>query len=242
MTEHEEAKVNLICFPHAGAGPGVYALWGRFLSNDLSFYPVHYPMREKRKLESLPDTIQELARTFVQDNEQLWVEKPFAIYGHCMGSIIAYEVAKAVKELYNVRPILVIVSSSLAPNCTIEQQIDETMNVKQIAKFFAELNYMDDSLIEDEMYANYFLPVLKADYLLQQKYVDVYFKKLDCPLLVLYGENDIQIDKNKLSDWKQFSSSEVLFESIEGGHFFVNKENIIKFLPMLQEKILKKLI
>jgi len=239
-TERKDAKTNLFCFPHAGAGPGVYALWGRIFSSDLSFYPVHYPLRERRKMESLPDSIQELAYSLARDNKKLFVDKPFALYGHCMGAIIAYEVAKAVEELYGVEPVLTIASSSAPPNCTLEQQIDNTMDIKQLAKFFADMHYIDAALIGDEMYVKYFIPVLKADYLLQQKYTNARFKRLDSPILVLYGENDTQLEMEKLVKWESFTSESVSYEAISGGHFFINKDNMSDIIQMLEKRILKR--
>lgn len=241
VTEHPDAKINLFCFPHAGSGPGVYAYWGRLLSNKFNFYPIHYPMRERRKSEPLPDSIQELAYLLAKDNKELFLEKPFAFYGHCMGGIIAYETAKSLETVYGIGPALTVISSSVAPDCPIEHQIDEKMDIKKMAEIFADMHYISKDLIEDDMYVKYFIPVLKADYLLQQKYIVTEIKQLNSPIFVMYGDSDEQIAREKLLRWQRFSTVKVSYRPIPGGHFFVNKDNASAILETVQNKILESI-
>lgn len=240
-TTHPDADMNLFCFPHAGAGPGVYAYWGRILTERFNFYPVHYPLRERRKEEPLPGSIQELADSLAEENSGLFMEKPFAFYGHCMGGILAYETARSLERLYGVKPVLTVVSSSAAPDCPVGQQIDEQMDIGELAKIFADMQYIQKDMAKDDMYVKYFIPVLKADYLLQQKYILKGRKKLGSPITVMFGDSDKQMIRDNLLKWENFSSEDVSFLPVSGGHFFINKENAAGLLETIQQKILEKL-
>lgn len=239
-TVHPDADINLFCFPHAGAGPGVYAYWGRTLSERFNFYPVHYPMRERRKNEPLPGSIQELAASLVEENCRLFLEKPFAFYGHCMGGVTAYETVRALERLYGIKPVLTVVSSSAAPDCPVGQQIDEQMDIGELAEIFADMQYIQKDMAKDDMYVKYFIPVLKADYLLQQKYILKGRKKLGSPITVMFGDSDKQMTRDNLLKWKNFSSEDVSFMPVSGGHFFIDKDNASSMLGTIQQQILGK--
>jgi surfactin synthase thioesterase subunit len=238
-TENAGAKTNFICFPHAGAGPGVYAMWGKIISKNFNFYPIHYPMREKRPSEPLPDTIQDLAYAIASENSDLFSQRPFVLYGHCVGGIIAYETAKVIKELYFVEPLLLVASSSLSPDCQLPEIIDESMDIRKVAETFAEMGYVSKDLIGNEMLLNYFLPVLKADYLLQQKYIDHDYEQLGCPILVMYGEGDRQLDADLMKKWEAYTTSGITCKGFPGSHFFADKVTLPGILQMIDAMVHK---
>ncbi|WP_264294622.1 thioesterase domain-containing protein, partial [Mediterraneibacter gnavus] len=57
------------------------------------------------------DSIQELVKSFVDENITMLKERKFGFLGHCSGSIVAYEAAKYAKEAYGIEPEIMFVSS-----------------------------------------------------------------------------------------------------------------------------------
>ena len=69
-TDNPEGKINLYCFPHAGASSAFFAKWARFFPPEINMRMVQYPMRDNRFTEPLPDTIQELAWNMATEAEE----------------------------------------------------------------------------------------------------------------------------------------------------------------------------
>lgn len=107
-------RVPLLCFPHAGAGRLYYARWGALFDDGISFEVVQYPEREGRYKERMPDTVQQLAANI--HSEYAWVfEGPYSIWGHSMGTVVGYEVAKLAQRLSGRAPLVFFSSGSSAP-------------------------------------------------------------------------------------------------------------------------------
>lgn len=220
-TQNQNSKVNMLCFPHAGASANIFASWGEYLPEDFSLYPILYPMRENHMDESMPKSINELAYNLVYNNPQLF-DASFVLYGHCMGALIAYEVALKAKELYNKTPNLIVVSGAYAPDEWTGDSLDDTLTDFQCAERFAQLNLIPMELAQNEDYVSFFIPVLRADFNLQQTYVPSIIEKIPCKILLPYGDDDTTFDSKSLTSWSRFGKNTESKE-FHGGHFFMNK-------------------
>lgn len=222
----ETESGRLFCFPHAGAGATVYALWGRYMPENISLYPVLYPAREQRRNEAFPEKLTELARKIAVENKDAFCEKPFVLYGHCEGGIIAYETAVFLKELCGVSPKLLVASGANPPDIQTAELIKENMTMEEAAKVFAEYGFLNKDFIGNKMYMDCFVPILVKDFLLLQNYCDKDHKKLDCPILLMYGSDDVNIDSKNIHGWKEYTFADCEEKVFNGGHFFITKDNI----------------
>src|SRR5262249_13730931 len=88
------AEWLLICLPHAGGGALAYHSWRREFAPDIEVLPALLPGREHRGDEQpVSDTdalVTALAAAAVDR-----AGRPFAIYGHSMGALLAFELAHA---------------------------------------------------------------------------------------------------------------------------------------------------
>lgn len=224
IRENETGK--LFCFPHAGAGATVYAVWGRYMPENVSLYPVLYPAREQRRNEPFPDKLRNLAKRIAGENKEIFTERPFVFYGHCEGGIIAYETAVALKELYGISPKLLAVSGANPPDTHTVELVKNSMSVEEAVEIFANRGFLDKQFAKNKMYTDCFVPVLMKDFMLLQNYCDTEHKRLDCPILLMYGSDDPNIVREKTSDWKAYTSAEFNEKKFEGGHFFITVQNI----------------
>lgn len=95
-TTAEGTGPRLVCFPHAGGSATAYMPLARTLPEDFDVVAVQYPGRQDRyreapftSLVSLVEAVaEELAREIAADPG-----RPYALFGHSMGSIIAFETA-----------------------------------------------------------------------------------------------------------------------------------------------------
>lgn len=229
ISEREEANYNLFCFPHAGAGASTYASWGKVVSEKCNIYPVQYPMRETRMSELMPSNVQELAKLIVEENESLFHSKPVVLFGQCLGAYIAYETALAIQKQLSITPALLVVASSESPHKVYENTLPEIIDNQELAEHFANLGYIDKSLIGNKPFMDFFMPVLKTDYALTMNYRSENHEKVHCKILATRGKDDLNIETGMLKNWQAYTTEGICIKEYNGGHFFINKDNISSF-------------
>ncbi len=233
IVTHNESKINLFCFPHAGSGTAFFAKWGMLFSDSVSLMTVQYPMRDQRYDEKMPESIEELVRNMAMEGAELFRE-PFAFFGHCAGGIIAYEAAVALKKYFHVEPEYLVVSSAVSPGKT-NLVSTETFSDEEFCRHYSVTK---DMFGGNEELMKFFLPVMRADYKLCEKYHCVTKEKLNCPVLTICGENDPQIDRiEDVKDWENFTDGKFELKLINGDHFYFQNDPGV-LCRMIEEKII----
>ncbi len=237
----DTAKINLLCFSFAGGSPSFFAPWKKLVPEWVNLMPVLYPERESRMKEKMPGEMQELVKDFIQDNPGI-LEKPYAIWGHCSGSLIGLETAFKESNDQN-PPKAFIVSGCEAP--------EYALNRLQLKKDFSEVRdedilndlllfgLMSPEMVKDESISSYFLPIYRADLSMFSKYKCSDEVKLDCPALIMNGSEDKMIKAECIPDWsKRFSNTK--YEMYPGGHYFVTDraEDICNRICSFLEEVL----
>src|SRR5690242_2395400 len=86
-----EPRVRLLLLPNAGAGASTFRAWTA--PESVQLLPIQLPGREDRLFEPpyahLSDLVPALAAAL-----EPWLDLPFAIYGHSMGALIAFELTR----------------------------------------------------------------------------------------------------------------------------------------------------
>ena len=89
------ARMRLFCLPHAGSGTAGFHRWKAALRGyGVDVCPVMLPGRETRMGERAIEDAGELIAGLIEASGAL-VDVPYAIYGHSMGALLAFEWARA---------------------------------------------------------------------------------------------------------------------------------------------------
>lgn len=225
----QDSEYNLFCFPHAGSGASAYASWWKNVPEKYSFYPIQYPMRENRTKIKMPDSIKELARLIAEENKEVFLSKPSVFFGHCYGAVVAYETSLYLKENYGYCPELLIVTSSESPKKSEDTVSLSGADNNAVAEFFIKFGYMDSASLENRVYMEFFMPVLKNDYILLQQYVPDEGKKINSRIYAVYSPEDVGMRHEEIEKWKNFTEKDVTINTHDGGHFFLNENNVKEF-------------
>src|SRR5689334_17713184 len=110
----EDASARLFCIPYAGMGASMYAQWPRRLGS-ADVVLVQPPGRENRLREPHVKTFEDFAEQAVEELTP-YFDRPFALYGHCAGSLPAFTVAERLHELGLPLPERVYVASQVPPH------------------------------------------------------------------------------------------------------------------------------
>ncbi len=232
----ENKKVNIFCFPHAGGTAAYFAQMGNCFGGKAAVLPIQYPMREKRIREKLPDSVSELAKDIVDNCLSELKSGPFVFLGHCSGSLIAYEAALYAKETYNLSPSYLIASSTVAPDKYTVEQLSN-LPKKELIEYIKVNSTVDEQFFENEMMIDYFLPIVRKDFKIQEEYRCIGIRKVDCSILVMGGSDDQNLkNKDDINRWSEFTDREFSSVYFPGDHFYMNN-NLQDVCDFIKEKL-----
>lgn len=231
----EDGKWNLICFPHAGGSAIFFKGFEHYFAEHVNMLPVQLPMRENRVRESMPATIQELARLFVQENQRLF-QKPYAIFGHSLGAIISLEVAYTAIHCVGRKPSALFVSGTKAP--IGRRKTDVVLSDEDIYQKLFYLDGMHHKLLNNTIFMDYFLPVIRTDLQLYQRYEWSHTELLDCAVYAFGGDKDQHTSEVDLQSWRRSSTRYIGEALFEGGHFYLAHHK--KQMAAMMERIVRE--
>lgn len=216
------AKLRLFCFPYAGGAPSVYYQWPDGLPASIEVCAINLPGRARRIKEPALTSITETAQAMILDLLPL-LDKPFAFFGHCMGSIIMYEVARLLQEKYGKNPVHIFPSASMAPHLYQSPLVHEYAE----PKFMEILQLLDFTntkvLVEDEEMRGLMFPTLRADFEAVATYSRDFSSRqfLDIPMTAFAAKQDLFASPNAMLPWQEYTKGTFKFWMLDVHHYFV---------------------
>ncbi|MFI8263593.1 MULTISPECIES: thioesterase II family protein [unclassified Streptomyces] len=218
----DDAPVRLVCFPHAGGSASFYFPVSRTLAPSVDVLAVQYPGRQDRRLEPSVSDMNELA-DLVAEQLRPWTDKPLALFGHSMGAMLAFEVARRL-ESEGVRPLVLFASGRRAP---MRRRGNENVHVRDDEQLIEELKTLsgtDSQILGDPEVLHMILPAIRSDYRAVETYRYQPGPPLATPIVALTGDSDAQVTLDEAEDWAQVTSGGFQLKVYEGGHFYLNAQ------------------
>lgn len=223
------AAARLVCFPHAGGSAPYFYHVGRMLAPGLDVLAVQYPGRQERRHEPVIESVPELADRVVAELRP-WLDRPFALFGHSLGAVLAYEVARRL-EAEGRRPLGLLASGHRAPH--VERH--DTAHLLDDDGLIAELRRLsgtDDALLDDDELLRLVLPCVRGDYKAAETYAYRPGPPLSCPVVGLTGDADPLVPVAEARGWAEHTTGGFELDVLPGGHFYLNDH-----VPALVERI-----
>jgi medium-chain acyl-[acyl-carrier-protein] hydrolase len=221
--ERAHTDVRLVCFPHAGAGPNVYRTWRHHLPDRIALYAVCLPGRGNRMGEQPLTNIVAMARELAPVVREL-VEPPMVFFGHSMGAVLGYEVARSFHAAGRADPSLLAVSGRTAPHLLSREPKTHHLPRDEFVETLLKAGGTAPEVLADEDLLNLVLPTVRADL----EAVDTYRlepgEALACPVLALGGRADAAVDEQELGGWRQHTTGSFTLRMFPGGHFFLQED------------------
>lgn len=213
--------LRLYCFPHAGAGHTVFQHWRALLADDIELALVKLPGRGARFSEPQAHSLVELAECLAAEIVQVNGEgEEFALFGHSMGALLAFETARVLQHL-GLPPTRLLVSGRTAP---VAQGWRERLSDLPDAAFLEvirSMNGLPQALIDNVEWLELFLPIIRADFALCEDYRYRPGPPLACPIDVLAGRDDASVPLPLLDGWAGETRASCQTRLFAGGHFFL---------------------
>jgi len=235
-TTQPGANLNVLCFPHAGAGGSIFAPWGECLPPRVNLYPVLLPGREARCSEPMPTSLGRLAEDFIADNHHLLDAPGLVLLGQCTGAWLAHEVATRLVADHEVTPRLLVCIGSGPVDRPVEPVVEDGASADDICSTFVRLGVLDPAVASVPALRDFFLPVIMTDHRLQQEYRYRPSAPLSCPIVVARGTDDAQVSATDVRGWTRLSTAGIREFEFSGGHF-VAGDAVHQLLTFVEETV-----
>lgn len=161
-TPEPSSRLRLFCFHYAGGGASFYTRWHGRLLPEVDVLPVQLPGRESRYGEPRFRDIRQLAA--VLDRElDAWMDRPYALYGHSMGALIAYAVVRARQERGATLPEALFAASAAAPHLAPSTLRFHDWPDDVLARHLVDLGGLDPVFLQQQEWLTALLPIVRDD-------------------------------------------------------------------------------
>jgi medium-chain acyl-[acyl-carrier-protein] hydrolase len=220
------SKIKLFCFPYAGGSSTMYSRW----KNDLYFtsiepIAVELAGRGTRIQEAMYGGLNEAVEDLYRIIEKDIVENPYALFGHSLGALLAYELARKIEALGIRRPLHLFFSGRGAPCIPREKRNYHLMKEEVFRKSIIDLGGTPPEIFDHPELLEVFLPILRNDFrLAEAEPVDNGLTSFDCNITIFLGKEDESIEEQQAVGWRNNTKASCSIHYFNGGHFFLHDE------------------
>jgi medium-chain acyl-[acyl-carrier-protein] hydrolase len=215
------ARLRLFCFPYAGSSASIFRTWSDSLPVDVEACPVQFPGRGTRLLETpftrLTPLIEALAQALVP-----LLDKPFAFFGHSLGALVGFELARQLRRQSGVQPVRLFVAADRAPQIPRRDRPIHALPEGEFMDELRRLKGIPGKVLEEAELMQIMLTVLRADFAVYETYVYATEPPLHCPITAVGGLQDQRVTRGDLEAWREQTSGAFSLRMFPGDHFFWN--------------------
>lgn len=179
---------------------------------------MQYPGRQDRRREPAIDDICLLADQ-IADALGTWSDRPLTFFGHSMGALVAFEVARRL-ERNGDGPLRLFASGRRAPSMYRDEQVHRRDDDGLIAELRA-LSGTDSRVLDDDEMLRMVLPALRSDYKAVETYRSEPASAVRCPVTVLVGDDDPKTSLDEARSWDAHTTGDFDLRVFPGGHFYL---------------------
>lgn len=229
------ADLRLFLFPYAGGSPAVFSKWTVEFPDNIETNIVHYPGRGSRFNEA---PIKELSVLVEEINSAMLpiLDKPYIFFGHSMGGVIAFELARKLRQQNLPQPQILFVSACDAPHLPNPNLPIHSLPDSEFVKSLQKLNGIPADVINNSELMQLLLPILRADFEVIENYKYLFSEdQLEIPIIAFGGSDDVHVNPERLEGWAAQTTAGFKSQYFSGDHFFINTEHRSMINSMMTE-------
>ena len=220
MRDQPSSRLRLFCLPYAGAGAAVFHEWTSLLPRSIHVCPFQLPGRETRLAEppytSMAPLVEELASAV-----DAYLDKPFALFGHSLGGVIAFELARALRRRGRTLPLRLFVSASRPPHRAAASPIAGLPADLFLSAVQQRYDGIPSEVLQSREWLDLVLPILRADHEMIETYRCGDEAPLACPISAFGGADDPAVRRDDLMEWNRYTTRSFDASILPGGHFYI---------------------
>lgn len=231
----KHAALRLFCFPYAGGGVTTFRQWPTQLPSNVELQILEMPGREARLHEPPFVHIEPVVRATAAAIKP-YLHQPFAFFGHSMGALIGFELARLLRREQGLEPQAMFMSGRRAPQLPVEAP---TYNLPQ-AEFIEDLRRKGgtpEEVLSHTELLQLLMPVLRADFQICETYEYKSGRPLTCRVTAFGGLDDQFVPREDLEKWREQTTGPFQVRLFPGGHFFLHGSQ-----PLLLQTLTRDLV
>jgi surfactin synthase thioesterase subunit len=217
---HIVARRRLVCFHHAGGGPSLFREWHLDIPPDIEVLAVAIPGREMRITEQPLTQMHALVNTLV---EVLPLDLPFAFFGHSLGAIIGFELARQLRERRLPVPQHLFVSASPAPHLCRRDISRARLSDIELLRLLEGFGGTPKEILAHPEYRDMVLSILRADFGLIDEYSVADSDETRFPITAYAGISDVAVRLDRVLAWERWAVEGFVCHEFEGEHFYLTR-------------------
>lgn len=234
------ARCRLICFSPAGTGAASFRGWSELAPPWLEVCTVQLPGRETRLREApiggLDQLVPQLAAAI-----RPALDRPFAVYGHSLGSIVAFETMRLLRREGGPLPCAFFAGASRPPQLPWP---DPPVRDLPDRALLEEVNRRYDSvpavvMAEAELCA-LLTPALRVDMSLIETYRYQPEMPFEFPIVAFGGNADRKVGSADLAKWQEQTLGAFELRHFVDGHLFLvpRRQELMAAITAVLERVL----
>ena len=220
---NSNAARRLFCFPYAGGAPHIFRDWPETLPSFIDVCAVQLPGRGNRLREQPYTSLKALAPDAATALSP-FMDRPFAFFGHSMGALLGFEVARALRDSGGRQPEILFFSGARAPQLERKDRKTYDLPDTELIEELRRLNGTPAEVLEHPELLELVLPLVRTDFEITETYEYVDGPPLDLPLVVFGGLEDSEVGRQSLEAWSRQTTSSFKLVMLPGDHFFLHSQ------------------
>lgn len=211
----------LVCLPFAGSGAGFYRAWKDIPTYGIDVLPVQLPGREELFLDEPFSDALEAAAHLAPQVAELTAEMPrFGLFGHSLGAVLSYEIARELGRLGHPAPAHLYVSGSPGPWHGRDARATGLDDVEFLERVQEFAGYRHEAFDDPDL-RELLLPLLRADVAMHENYKPSSDEPLDLPVTSLRGMEDSLVSREHALQWREVTRGAFRHLELPGGHMYL---------------------
>jgi len=232
------ATLRLFCFPYGGGNSAAFHAWPGLLSKNVEVWCALLPGRGVR-LGEKPITDLRIMVEELKNAIRPLLEKPYALFGHSMGALLAFELARGLQTLGLPLPRHIFLSGHPAPHLPKHGKKRHMLSDDEFVEDVKKLGGIPKELANNKEALEILLPALRADIRAYETHRYVDGPPLPCSTSAFGGLQDVDVPRDSLEQWRSLVSGSFSVQMFPGDHFFLNsaRESVTEQVARKLEKI-----
>ncbi len=228
---------QIFCFAHAGGNPRAFLRWQDALGDDARLLAVVPPGRGHRSAQPPPRDVAEYVDGAARVIAEL-ADRPTILFGHSLGAVIAFEVARRLRGLPAVTDL--VASGCAAPTTLPSARVIAAAQLE--GRAFAEavgfFGGLPPEIIEAEELHDLLLPTLLADFRMVGDYRYQPGEPLTIGVHLVNGAADPHVRGDALDGWAGECRTPPSRQEVAGDHFYFEKnpDVVLRLLSALARR------
>jgi medium-chain acyl-[acyl-carrier-protein] hydrolase len=214
-------RLRLVCFPYAGGSASLFRTWPAALPADVEVVAVQPPGRENRIDEPLLTEMSDMVAAVATAVEDL-LDVPYAMFGHSLGAIVGFELARFLRRAGRPSPAHLFVAARPAPQIGLRDRGLHRLPDREFLAKVRELNGTDEELFRHPDLLELLTPMLRADFAVSDSHRHRPEPPLSCPVTAYFGGSDLGSGSAQMAGWGQHTTAAFALRRMPGDHFFIH--------------------